>query len=157
MCKRIKIWAMVCVLSTLALLSGCEQKVYQYPFEQVFSNVVKVEVCRYYYATNPENDYVTLVTELDSEKAEALLKDISELPCYKHFGDFPMGSYGEIILYISYANEEAEVVGMVNSASVRIDGEWWVKAYYFDSKHWSAVLTEYVDVDLVPELKKYLE
>lgn len=157
MCKKNKVWLVLCVLIALALLPGCKRKIYQYPFDQGFSNVVKVEVFRYHYATNSEEDNVTLVTELDLEEAEGLLQDISLLPSYKHFGDFPMGSYGEIILYVTYANEEAEVIGMVNSASVHLDGEWWVKGYYFDSKQWSTILTEYVDIGLVPELDRYLE
>ena len=156
MSSRVKAWGIICVFVTLALLSGCKRIIYQYPFDQTFSNVKKVEIFRYHYATNPTDDTLTLVTELDLEEAEELLQDISALPSYKHYGDFPMGSYGEIILYITYASGEAEVIGTVNSASVYLDGEWWIKGYYFDSKQWSTVLTEYVDIELVPELEKYL-
>ena len=101
-------------------------------------------------------EYVESI-DADLEDAEELLQDISALPSHKHYGDFPMGSYGEIILYITYAGGEAEVVGMVNSASVRLDGVWWIKGYYFDSQQWCTVLTKYVDKELVPELEEYLK
>lgn len=157
MYNRVKVLVSVWVLMALILLPGCQRKSYQYSFDQAFSNVVKVEAFRYHYATNPADDTLTLVTELDLEEAEELLKDISALPSHKHYGDFPMGSYGEIIIYITYANDEAEVIGTVNCASVYLDGEWWIKGYYFDSQQWSTVLTKYVDIELVPELEKYLK
>lgn len=157
MSNRVKVLIAACVLMALILLAGCQQKIYQYPFDQAFSNVVKVEVFRYHYADYPADATLTLVAELDLEDAEELLQDISALPSHKHYGDFPMGSYGEIILYITYAGGEAEVVGMVNSASVRLDGVWWIKGYYFDSQQWCTVLTKYVDKELVPELEEYLK
>ena len=157
MSNRVKVWGLVCVLIVMILLPRCRQRTYQYPFDQTFNNVVKVEVFRYNYAADPADNTTTFVTELDLEEAEELLRDISALPSYKHYGDFPMGSYGEIILYITYTNGEAEAIGTVNCASVHLDGEWWIKGYYFDVKQWSAVLTEYVDIELVPELDRYLE
>lgn len=154
--KKFKTWTVLCVIGAFALFTGCSLVKYQYSFDQPYSNVIKMEVCQYHYATKREDTYITPVAELDLEKAEELLRDISELACYKHFGDSSM-NYGDIVLYITYSNGEAEVLGMVNSASVDTNGKWWMKVYYFDSTQWCAVLTKYVDPELVPELGRYLE
>ena len=154
--RKIQALALAGVLCILVLLYGCDRKVVQYSYNQTYPNVVKIEVFRYNYGSKSDEDATTLITMLDLEKGKALLKDIAELPCYKHWGDFPLGSYGDIILYITYANGEAEVVGNVNSASVNTNGEWYIKGYYFDNKPWSEVLTKYIDKELVPELDKYL-
>lgn len=151
-----RILALACAIAILAILHGCQRKEYRYTFDQPFSNVVKVEIMRYHYATQTEDSYTTTILELDLHTAESLLKEVSELPCYKHFMDPPTG-YGEVILYITYANGEGEVIGFVNSASVREDGIWRRKVYYFNKAQWCEMLLKYVDAELVPELDKYMQ
>jgi hypothetical protein len=155
---RAVIKAGICFLSLLLCIfcTGCSLVDYTYAYDQPYENIVKVEVCQYHYATNPKDAYVTPVMELDLDDAKALLADISALDCHKPFGDHSR-TYGAIVLYIHYANGEAEVQGMVNSASVDMDGEWTIKAYYFDSTQWCSALVTYIDLETVPELAPYLE
>lgn len=125
---------------------------HKYPFDQSIENVKKVELCRYDYETDTASPLMTF----GEDTGDALLTDIEALDCYRPFGD-PATDYGEIVLFITYANGEAEVVGWLNSATIDLEGEWWPKAYYFDSAEWCTVVLKYVDAELVPELGKYLE
>lgn len=151
--KQLKIiWICFSVIAILITITGCDFITYQYPFEQSVENVEKVELCRYDYETDTASPLVTL----DEDTGDALLTDIGTLDCHKPFGDHAT-DYGEIVLFITYTNGEAEVVGWLNSATIDLEGEWWPKAYYFDSAEWCAVVLKYVDAELVPELGKYLE
>lgn len=143
-----------CVLAAamIVFISGCNFIKYSYTYEQSLDNATKVEICRYDYDTKS----VKVIDELDLDVASALLSDIASLDCYRPFGDHAR-SYGEIVIYITYANGEAEVIGMVNSATVDLNGEWHMKAYYYDYAQWCAVIIKYVDRQLVPELEPYLE
>jgi len=132
--------------------TGCQFVKYTYVYDQSIDKVEKVEICRYDYATKT----VTPVATMDAAPAENLLTDITLLDCYKAFGD---GSrdYGEIVIYITYLDGTAEVQGMVNSASIDLEGNWWIKSYYFDYAQWCSVVLQYVDPEIVPELGRYVE
>ena len=158
--RKIQAFALACILCILLLFSGCHQKIVQYSYDQEYQNIVKIEVFRYhYYSDNSKKseDYMSFITALDLEDGLALLEDIARLPCSKHWGDFPSESYGYIVLYISYANGEGEIVGSMNSDSVNTNGKRSLKGYYFDKKQWSEVITKYIDKELVPELLQFLE
>ena len=136
----------------LTTLLGC-RKTCSYSFDQDLSNIASVEICRYDYHT----DSTTSIMCLDEDASMKLLKDIAALNSYKPWSGDGTRDYGEIVVYITYQNKEAEVIGMVHSASVDIKGEWWIKPDYFDYAEWSAVIMENVGEDVVPELKKYVE
>lgn len=148
--KKIGCWVLAVAMSILA--SGCNFVKYSYAYEQSLDNATKVEICRYDYDTKSTE----VIDVLDLDVAFALLSDIASLDCYKPFGDHSR-DYGEIVVYITYANGEAEVIGMVNSATVDLNGKWHIKAYYYDYAQWCAVIVKYIDPQLVPEIEPYLE
>lgn len=138
------------VATFLVTLSGCRLIKYSYSFTQDIADVISVEICHYDYY----NDSTTPIIELEKDMAMSLLEDISELDSYKHFGDHTQ-DYGRVIVYITYKNGEAEVIGWANRARVDANGEWWIGPYWFDNAEWSALILKYVDEELVPELTKY--
>lgn len=143
-----------CLLAMVVLISvaGCSFIEYSYPYAQDLDKVEKVELCRYDYSTKS----IEVILKLDADTTSSLLTELSSLSCYRPFGDHST-YYGAIVLYISYTNGEAEVLGMRNSADVDLDGRWMMKGYYFDYAQWCEVVMRYVDPELVPELHRYLE
>ena len=136
-------------ITFLTSLSGCRLIKYSYPFTQDVADVISVEICRYDFY----DKLVTPIIELEKDKATSLLEDISELDCYMRFGDGTR-DYGRVVIYITYKNGEAEVIGKSNRARVDAKGEWWIEPYYFDKAEWSALILKYVDEELVPELRQ---
>ena len=150
--KKKTVLCMVLVAVVLLVtLSGCRQKAYSYSFTQSIDNVVCVEIRKYDYATGATTPLVTL----DESTALSLLEDISALDCYKQFGDYPRDDYSDVVVYISYANGAAEVIGIRNTARVDSEGKWWVSSYYFNDAAWCDVILKYIDSEIVPELDKY--
>ena len=142
------------VIAILVLQSGCLRIERRYIFAQSFGNVIKVEVCQYHYDPNPREQSVTPLAELDLNTAESMLNEFSATTCYRYFGDATQ-DYGEIVLYISYSNGEAEVLGRLNSARVDADGKWHIRGEYFDDEQWYGVLEKYIDSELMAEIEKY--
>ena len=137
------------VIAFLSSLSGCRLIKYSYSFTQDIADVIRVEICRYDFY----EESVTPIIELKMDEAVSLLEDISKLDCYKIFGD-GVTDYGRVIVYITYRNGEAEVIGSGNRARVDADGKWWRGPYWFDYDEWNALILKYVDEELVPELRQ---
>ena len=136
------------ILFILASTAGCEMAGSSYSFSQSIENVKKVEICSYDYAQKT----VTPIKELTTEEAEGILEDIAALECYKHFGDSTR-DYGEVVIYITYENDEAEVIGIWNVAQVDLEGEWHIGIEYFDRTAFCEMLGKYIDMDLLPEIR----
>lgn len=152
-CKKL-LSALLMIVFVPLLTTGClsiYQRTYDYSFAQPLDQVEKVEICKYNYYTST----TTPLLVLDESQANALLTDIDALPCKKHFGDSPM-DYGEAVVYITYSNGEAEVIGIWNVAKVDISGNWHIGVEYFDRKELCPLLLQYVP-ELLPELQKYLD
>lgn len=141
--KLFRIFLLCCVFGAVLLSTGCSMGKYQYPFAQPVGNVTKVEILRYYYMNYPEKSYTTLLAELDLEEAKKMLEGFSKYYCTKGFLDGPMAAYSDVVLVISYANGEGEVLGESNCANISTDGEWEVNPYYF-SDQWGDILTEII-------------
>jgi len=154
MSKKHRVLALLLVCSFLVPQSGCGMLRFHYEFCQPFDNVVKVEVCQYHHADKPGEQYVTPIADLDLNTAEPMLNEFTAITCRRHFGDATR-DYGEIVLYISYTNGEAEVLGIWNSARVDADGGWHIRGEYFDEDQWYGVLEKYIDSELMAEIEKY--
>lgn len=135
----------------MVLFTGCNKE-YSYSFEQDIENVVSVELMEYDYDTRSTTPIITL----DEETATALLNDIPTIPCYRHFGDHGTG-YGVVILYITYENDESEVIGVENCARVDESGEWVIQREYFDFYDWYDLIYKYVDKETVPQLEEWYQ
>lgn len=146
----------VCLLIFVLLIAvafaGCNFIDYTYSLDQSMDNIEKVEICLYDY----ESDSTSFAVELEQEAASALLDDIMSLSCRVPFGDTG-DDYGPVVLYITYINGEAEVLGRLKSASVDLTGTWQMKSYTFNGVEWCSTVLKYVDSELVPELVEDLE
>lgn len=151
MCKRC-IWIVFAIGLVLSVCTGCKQKVYKYSFYQSIDNVEKVEICGYDYYTHT----VTSLKVLGSDDAKALLDDITALECYKHFGDHVI-SYGVVVVYITYLNGEAEVIGFDNTASIDHNGEWWISSYNFNDADFCSMILKYINKDQLPDLSPFMK
>ena len=121
---------------------GCRIKNGSYPFEQSLENVAKVEICQYDF----ETDSITPIVCLNENDYTSLLNDISKLDPWRPGVDMPQG-YGKLIVYITYENNEAEMIGSVRSARVDANGKRHGKPYYFLSTEWHALLSKYEKTD----------
>lgn len=148
MISRKRICALCLMLSLLFV--GCN-RTYDYSFMQSLDCVTKVEICSYDYSSNA----ITSLVVLDTSKAKALLAEIDLLECKKHFGDHTM-DYGEVIIYISYSDDTAEVIGLWNVARVNKDGQWSIGSEYFDAGQMCSLILAYADKELLPDLSEYL-
>lgn len=137
----------VCLVVTTA--SGCH-RTYDYSFSQSVDHVKKVEICQYDFDTRT----TTSLVHLDSNQACALLSDIETLECKKHFGDHTE-DYGEVVIYITYFDGTAEVIGLWNVALVDKEGLWHIGIEYFDANELCSIILKYVDEDLLPNLSEY--
>ncbi len=133
------------------LFTGCNKE-YSYSFEQDIENIVSVEIMEYDYDTRSTTPIITL----DEETATALLSDFSNIN-YKRLSPPSGGNYGEIILYITYQNGEAEVIGYMDHAYVDDNGEWWPKGHIIDFYDWYDLIYKYVDKETVPQLEEWYQ
>lgn len=147
--KKRKIISIFLVIAALLIaLPGCQQKAYSYPFTQDLENVVSVEIRKYDYDTKTTEPYLSL----DEDTAKSLLQDISAIDSYKQVGDFPRHEFSEVVVYISYANGDAEVIGNRNTGRVDSAGNWWIRPYYFKDPDWNEMMSKYIGADLINSL-----
>ncbi len=137
--------------SFFLFVGAMNQRTYEYSFSQPLNQVEKVEIRKYDYDTSTATPFVVL----DERQANALLTDIDALSCKRYFGHGST-SYGEAVVYITYANGEAEVIGIYNVAKVDTSGKWHMGLLYFPRKELCTLLLQYAP-ELLPELQKYLE
>lgn len=134
----ILLFSLICA----CMLCGCQRKAYTYAFNQDIASIRKVEICTYNYKTEEHS----AVKELNEEEIESLCADIQDLKCYKWFGDHATG-FGAVIVYITYADGGAEIVGPVNTAWVDASGNWDLTAYYFDNEPFYEMISKYAVVE----------
>ena len=143
---------MIAVTVMIGVYLGRKFGVRTFPLDQTMNDIQKVEVCVFHY----DSKSVSVVTELEKETALELLDEITSLPCKQHFGHYTT-DLGPVVLYVTYSNGEAEVIGVCNSANFDSSGEWRYKIYYFDEMPWCETVLKYVDPKIVPELVEFME
>ena len=147
-------WQFLLVLIlVLSLLNGCIVQTVYLELNQEIENISLVEIHRFDYDTQSTTPIITL--ELDEGKA--LVSDLAALPMKRVLIGDPMYDPGYIVVYVTYQNSEAVMIGDGATIEVDVNGEW---DYDFDSynpSEWSAVVIKYVDLELVPELAQFLE
>ena len=135
----------------LATATGC-QRIYDFSFEQSVDHIEKVEICRY----DDNSQSTTTIAVLSKTDADSLLTEIDAMECRRYFGDGTM-DYGEVVIYITYADQTAEVIGLHNVAKVDKDGDWHIGVEYFNAQQICALIMKYVDAELLPDLSKYYD
>ena len=131
---------LVIVMLLLTVFAGCRIKNKSYPFEQDQENIEKVEICQY----DLKTDTITPIVSLNENDYTSLLNEVSELELWRPGVDMPQG-YGKIIIYITYNNEEAEILGSYRTLRVDTNGKKHMKPYYFGVSQWNDLLSKYVE------------
>lgn len=150
--KEYKPMSILSLMLAIALcLMGCRIPGEQYTFTQSLDQIVSVSICRYDYTSKS----IVPIKSLSEDDWQLLAEDISSLGVRRHFGDHT-SDYGEVVVYISYKNSEAEVIGIWNVATVDSQGRWYIGYHYFESETFTKMLLKYIDIELVPELNQYL-
>ena len=131
-----------CLLAIVFLtaLTSCRESKKSYSFEQNIENMASVEICQY----DLKTDAITPIVSLSETEYTELLSEISTLSIGRQFGDHLEG-YGEIIVYITYQNQEAEIIGCVNTACVDVNGEHHKKNDHFYPDEWDSLLSKWKD------------
>ena len=151
--KKYKPISILSLMLAIALcLMGCRIPGEEYTFTQSLDQIVSVSICRYDYTRKS----IVPIKSLSEDDWQLLAEDISSLGVRRHFGDHK-SDYGEVVVYISYKNSEAEVIGIWNVATVDSQGRWYIGYHYFESETFTKMLLKYIDIELVPELNQYLE
>lgn len=156
--KSIKPFILVVIIFVLLFsLSGCVverfiNRTFDYSFSQSLDNVKKVEICEY----NHDSRSTTTIAVLDKADADEMLLEISAMKCKRHFGDHTT-NYGKVVVYITYEDQTAEVIGLFNVADVDVNGKWHRDGSYFDCAQMCTLIMKYVDEDLLPDLSLYFE
>lgn len=142
----------LCIFLCVILLLAVEGCFYEgpYPFRQDADNIEKVEIY--------ENDYQTktrtLIVQLAESEGSKLVSEIATLRCGKYApGDHPR-DYGSLIIYITYADSEVEMIGLHNIGFVNAEGREGLTHYYFDAKRLYDLIVKYVDPALLPDVGK---
>ena len=150
--KTIRVLCCCLLIFGIIVMSGCHKRKVSYTYEQSFDNIKKVELCIYDYETESANP----IMEFDLETAKMLLEEFSTIACSETFGD-SIDDCGYVIVYITYANGDAEAIGMVMCAQINSSGKWIYKTTYFDNDaKWCITLLKYVDPQIIPEVLSYL-
>ena len=150
--KNRKILRILCAfVLLLTIATGC-QRTYDFALAQSKDNAEKVEICRY----DDNSQSTTTIAVLNKADADSLLAEIDAMECSRYFGDGTM-DYGEVVIYVTYADQTAEVIGLHNVAKVDKDGDWHIGVEYFNAQQLCDVITKYVDAELLPDLSKYYD
>ncbi len=136
----------MCVVYLLFLIlicmSGCRWLfTYSYSIDQSPDQVEKIEICKYDYKT----EKLTSIKTLDEQEKETILTEIPLLTCRRHFPGNHRTDYGEIVIFITYKDNTAEVLGVWNVAKVDGDGDWNIGMEYFEEEDFLKMLLKYLE------------
>ena len=153
-----KVPLMLLVIVLLISSVGCSEtiwtKEHEFTFSQSVNNVTSVKIVRY--DDEETRSIIEVIKTLNDDEAEMLLTDFTATSCRKHFGDHGT-YYGDILVCISYENQEVDVIGPENCATIDENGVWSIGNKYFDDVDFCDIVLRYVDRELVPELERYLQ
>ena len=143
--KSIRFLLLLCVFSLVATLFGCQERMYGYTFAQTTNKVTKVEACWYDHSQFADKRIPDPFLVLEGEEAKEIVEDITDTVCFKYQeNDEHPDGYGDIVLIITYANGERELLGKLNCANITTDGSWNISGYYFCDSRWDEVLSEVI-------------
>ena len=144
----------VCFLTILmmVLMSSCTLPAGNYETQQSADNIAKVEICRI------ENDIrdpkLTSIVTMDEETGKQLVADIAALMSHEYFL-YAESSFGGVVVYITYQNGEAEVIGWCQTAKVGLNKEWFATSHCFDHDAFFLALFRYVEPEVAEEIREY--
>lgn len=150
--KLYKHIASMLIFSMLTIIFvGCESEESYYQFRQDLQNVVTVSVCSYDLGTGT----CTKIIDLNTEDRTALINILSTMKCKRYFpGDHPR-DYGPLVITLTYADEEIELIGLTNIGWITPDGKRWLSDFYFEEREVYDLICKFVDLSLLPDI--YLE
>ena len=142
---------LLCIFLCVILLLVVEGCFYEgpYPFRQDVDNIEKVEIY--------ENDYQaktrTLIVQLEESDGQRIVSELATMTV-KTSGPNHIRDYGTLIIYITYADGEIEMIGLHNIGFVNTEGREGLTHYYFDAKSLYDLIVKYVDPALLPDVGK---
>ena len=141
----------ILTIVVIIVITGCNQDPFQYAFLHERDMIEKVEIFSF-------NDYdrtMELIITLSEDQIDALLNDLSSLECRSEsFLVQPNNYYGDVIICITYQNDEKEIFGSYNIACISSTGEWRRTRDYFDVHEFRELLLKYVDVDVLAPISE---
>jgi hypothetical protein len=140
----------LCILLCIALLFTVQGCSYEgpYSFRQDTSQVEKVEICEYDYTTGTR----TLIMQLSEDKAQEMIKELAAMTCSRYGpGDHPR-EYGQLMICLTYTNNEVELIGISNIGWIDPDGNKHLTDYHFVERELFDLIVEYVNPELMPDV-----
>ena len=139
--------ALLCVVLLVAV--GCSSEG-PYTFRQDSSKIDKVEI----YKIDDQTNTKTAIVQLSDEAGQLLVSELATMTCNRFgSGDHPR-RYGQLAIGITYSDGEVEIIGLVNSGFIDVDGKEAILDYFFDAKDLYTLITKYVDPSLLPDVSK---
>lgn len=133
----------------LVIVTGCSYEG-PYTFRQDRSNIEKVEICEYNSATKTR----TPIVELAEADAQTLVSELETMQCGQYGpGDHPR-NYGRLMICITYADNEVELIGLTNIGWVARDGKLNLSEYCFNEREIFDLILAYTDPELLPDLSE---
>lgn len=138
----------LCMMLLLAVV-GCSYEG-PYPFRQDASGIEKVEICEYDSKTNTRK----LIIELEESEGQKLVAELATMKCEKYGPGDHSRNYGVLMICITYADAEIEMIGLSNIGFVDTEGREGLTNYFFDAKSLYDLIVKYVDPALLPDVNK---
>ena len=149
----------ICLLVFILALVSCDSinsEPFSYTFRQERNNVENVEICSYQHVYNRrEGGTRTPLVSLSNEEIDKLWSDMPTLECKEFFPLDPILDYGDIVIAITYSNEEVELIGIHNIGWISPDGELTTSLFYFEIKEICAIISQYADAKLLAKHSEY--
>lgn len=148
--RHLVIWFIIVAL--IFPLTACDvEKPTAHTFRQERKNVEKVEICTY----NHNEGIREPLAELSEREVDELWTDILSLEMYQFVAMDTLLSYGDVVIFISYLDGEAEIIGITNIGWVTTGGTLVTTNHWFDIEDICAVIAKYVDAETLANVSGY--
>lgn len=149
------VWACLLLFLLQLALASCNYQPHlqpdTYSFRQARTNIERIEICKYDHNT----DTRTPLVELPQTDMDSLLDDIASLEMHQFFPLDPILSYGDIVIAISYLDGESEIIGITNIGWSTVGGKLHTTNNRFAIKDICAVISKYVDAEVLADSSEY--
>lgn len=147
--KRNYWMAVLLLMLVMLLFYSCVDTAMPYSLRQSTEHIVAVRFLNGQKFDDASKTY-EIITQMELEQGLTFIEELRKIECRKAFPlDTPVG-FGEVIVEITYANGEVEMIGCDNNGWITPDGQWEYDSYYFDLESFYALLSQYVDESYFP-------
>lgn len=146
------------VIFLIAACCGCKRlAAYSYEFRYAEEEIATVQICALdSKETTSLETFIPLYT-LSKEDAHQLLVDVAALEC-RQWAYPPVDQfYGGVVICVTYANGEGEIIGIENCAYFSEDKTLSIRGDYFDISDIVGVIAKYGDSNVLAKYTPYFE